>query len=235
MALLTVSSASPCPASDPLPGKEAAAAPNPQDIVKAGKATADRLASGAAAAWTVEFRGKQGGLASIDVVSSGGNARWSVRTDIGGKQTELYRIIVRDGLWYLFQNDKPVGKYRPYEAPLPQTPDYYYITKTDPLVAVDAEGIGRMKYDHATGGVATYYAQVTGEQRRVAEDALRFVEEAEKAHPEAKPDDARAAERQSKTAVVKEMLEKGVAYEIDLKSGMFLSDPLPLMPKSLSE
>ena len=100
------------------------------DIIKKGQQTSALLTSGSGhVSWTTKLSLSGVNLEYSTVMA--GKASKRVLQMTGAEKKEVFTIIEREGVWYVQDQDKKLGKYRPYEAPLTFPNAYAMMTAGD--------------------------------------------------------------------------------------------------------
>ncbi len=213
LALLAVLATNPVQAEGEAPRQ----APDAAAIARAGAESSRRFQEGAAS-WTMEFTLQNGLTIYVEAIKSPDKRLWTLGLRAGTETTELARIVQREGLWYVFDQGAPLGKYRPFEAPLTLSTAYLFLTISDPEFMTSEEVLLAAQFADAHGTTATYYSPITPAIREMAEQILARVRSLLSEHPEIPPaDEVRVqAERAQR------ILDKGLAIDIDTSTGMVL-------------
>ena len=128
----------------PAPGQGVSVAPDADRLAARAAATAHRLAT-ASASWHVAMRTADGVAVHARVLWTAQRKRWRLSLASGGQRTDAFEIIERDGLWYAIDLGRPLGKYRPFEAPF-SLPTAYLLLGMSDASPVDADLLGRCRY-----------------------------------------------------------------------------------------
>jgi hypothetical protein len=226
-ALLVASILTAGPAAQPARVEVPSASPDAKKIAEAATACLRKIESGSPASWTVEFPPTENQPISVSVAQDGDKwARTFKATLPGGREVEYLRIVERDGSWFVTQQGKPLGKFRPYTAPLVPPSDYAYLAASAPRFIVDPETLTRAKFDRLQGSTAAYHTRLPAEVRAQLEKAIALPEGLMKTLP----DGPQKEELRAKYERARRLLDKGVLLEVDVQSGMLLADESPAMP-----
>jgi len=193
------------------------AAPDPKEIAEAGQRSLARFQS-EGAVWSVEIGPISDETLTVNVLAAANRrvTKVSVRSPRG--TGEMVRIIERDGVWYVLEEGKPLGKYRPHEAPFSVPGARLFLAVAEPAFIVDPGQISSLRYESCSGGVGIYRASLPEQLRTMLSRILKQVQELLDRAPSGK---ARKQLEQQQTAL-REMLERGVRVEIDLANGLIV-------------
>ncbi len=190
--------------------------PDLSALVKAGRASAERLQK-ECASWTSSTTGPNGSVFIVDVLACPDMRRSIFSVQAQGQRVEIFRLIARGGVWYMTEG-KRAGKYRPYEAPSDWPTAYLYLSRSEPrFVAQDEPGI-LGTYEGKLQGVATYRSPIPDAQRQQLQNTLKEIDAfvSKNAAAAAKP------EMQQARARLKDLVGNGIASRIELATGMFV-------------
>lgn len=101
-------------------------------LISKGQETAKAFADGTARfSWTTRLL-TQGATFEVSNVVSGAKAKRTIRVvPDDGKTEEVLSVLEVGGAWYVYELGKPLGKYRPFEAPLGIPNAYFYLAAGD--------------------------------------------------------------------------------------------------------
>ena len=140
-------------------------APSVGSLVEAGERTQKRLAA-ESCSWRSTIELDAGPRIEVEVLYTPQVRRTVISANALGKSQEVYRIIERDGLQYVRQLGKPLGKFRPYEAPLCSPGFQLFIELAEPFVVTD-ETLHGATWERTSGDVASYRVQVPEERAAI--------------------------------------------------------------------
>jgi hypothetical protein len=200
-------------AAPPGRGAEPSTAPDPATLVKLGQQTIDRLAAGSAE-WdtSIEMNGQ---TIRVETVWSRGAWKKTLVGVADERRIELFRIVQSGGLWAVWEQGKPFGLYRPYEAPLTFPGAYVMLALSEPLRIINVEMLSQATYDFTARDVASYHMPLSPAMRRSMEELLAGVERYKD-----DPKMAGNAQLQARLAGVREKLAKGIPLKVSLTTGL---------------
>src|SRR5438093_5305859 len=191
--------------------------PDIESIVKAGKASLDRLEN-ASASWSAIHRLQNGAKMSVEVLHQGERRRWTFsELTARGKKT-FCRLMQRDGVWFVSELERR-AKYRPYEATLNIPLGYLFLVLAEPAFLIDTEGLSDAKFDHLDGDLAVYHFPLPSEQQNFIKGALRELEHMAELDSTVLKD----VDKSDNLKFLKERLENGIRFTVNRKTGLIVS------------
>lgn len=192
--------------------------PDEASLTRAGKAAAERIATDGAA-WTVEFEIPNAGTVTLDVIRTATAAKWTFRTRVDGRSMELARIIEQNAVWHVWERGKPLGKYRPYEAPISVLPAYVFLAGSMPAFITGVDPLKNAKYMGREGDIVEYYFPIAAAQRKKLEACLK--EAQAQLVPASRPE---ASQLEQRLNEMKAKIEQLRVVKVDVRSGMLVQD-----------
>jgi Tol biopolymer transport system component len=199
----------------PSPAQEAGQKePALSDLAEAGRATQKRLEQ-QAAAWSAVFPLAGNNRIVVDILNTPTQRKSVLRIEAQGQQSEVLRIITRDGIWYTTEGNK-AGKYRPYEAPFDLATAYFFLTRSDPICLAQTAGLKLGTYKGTRNGVATYRTPLDERNQRLLQNLLNEYEDLEQRNPQqaAKLSITQPVQR------IRDLIENGTPTKVDTKHGI---------------
>lgn len=203
---------------------QASDAPKTEDLLRAAKATQQRLKT-TAAAWTSVQR-SHGRRTFVDVVQTPTMRRIVFRQE-PDEGNELASIIIRDGIWHVRERDH-AGKYRPFEAPFHTLAGYSHLFLAEPEFIADASHLGR--FESIADGIATYRMELPAASKK---QLSKLVAEGSAFAGKVK-DASTRKEIQQRIDECREVLTRGVAIKVDTTCGIIVQKSLPGSEQSIS-
>lgn len=191
------------------------------DMIRRGAETRRRMES-EGCKWSCTFQIPEGARVQLECATTPSCKSISVTFGDKGNTTEDVRIIERDGLWYVAEYGKPIGKFRPYEAVFSYGVVYALLQTGKPRV-VSEELMRRARYVSTSNGVALYRAPADSRPDAVVEKSLKTLEESFAALPEGRNRQA-IEERIRET---RKEFEEGRPIEIDPEAGVVRKFTIP--------
>jgi hypothetical protein len=187
--------------------------PNLDDVAKAGAESVKRLESGSAT-WEVAFSHVQGtGVAAVLRSPAKRKVTATIEKPVRG---EMFRIIERDGVWYVSEHGWPLGRFRPYEAPLQVSPAYALLIGSEVDFLTDPAALAGAECTDVARGVATYRVPLPAAQRRQLQAVIESCESLHRKAPEGPS--KRAIARRLETA--RRQLSGGTTAKVNLATGL---------------
>lgn len=191
--------------------------PNIDALVKSSARTRQRISS-ESCSWRTRIDLENGAYIETQVLRTPQARCTTINLTTGDVSREVYQIIERDGLQYVKQFGKPLGKFRPYEAPLCSPSYQFYIELAEPLF-VSEQMLREAMFEGTSGSVIRFRVQVpetTATQLRNMVQSIEQMHKRASAEPGYYPD----LKAQKRLTLLKELLEKGKPVDIDTSLGI---------------
>lgn len=203
------------------PPAEAAALPTLADLVKRGQETSERVAGGKGNVWWTTELSVQSVRFEARTTVLGDKRKRTLRIpQKDGTSAEVVAIVEQDGAWYVREFGKPLGKYRPFEAPL-GFPNAYLMLEAGDLKVLPADTVGKVLAVNTGPGplqCATVQVALSAPQR--AQVAANIAPMREML---GKMGDRPGTEKYKESiAQLEALVEKGRVVEVDVASGVLM-------------
>jgi hypothetical protein len=186
-------------------------------IARTGRATLGLLKS-SRASWVIELRPPVGPAVQAEVLWTPDKSRWRFWVDAGGRRSDLFELITHEDRWHASEAGKPLGKYRPYEAPFSLPTAYRFFGLAEARFVTDAGMLAAARYTGRDSVGASYRVPLSADDARTLREALGGLEKLAEA---ARDGAARAAARRQ-IDQLRETLELGLLLRVDTATGLLL-------------
>ncbi len=178
--------------------------------------TADKFKN-TPASWDASNTLGSGAVIRVSVLRAGDKERAVFTLEHGGQSVEMFRIISREGFWYVTDR-AGLHKYRPYEAPAESPWIYVCLDRSNPMFAVDpAKQFPANKIDQVQDNIATFREPVAPAALRqlqgVVDQMNAFVSQS--GHP-------LSPELQKTCDLARDVIANGQPIRVDLSTGQVL-------------
>ena len=184
-------------------------------LAQAGAETQQKLQS-QPASWNVHNTLQSGTLIHVSVLRAGDKQRMVFDVDNGGQRVEVFRVISRDGLWYVTDRNGSY-KFRPFEAPTETPFIYMTMLRSDPLLVTSPDQLSTAKFDRVEGRVAHFRDTLPPAQVAQLKGLIEQMETL--ARESGKPLAPELAKQQE---MLKDLLANGMPTLVDLATGRLI-------------
>jgi hypothetical protein len=197
-------------------------------LTDAGAATARKL-SVSPAKWDVRHTLGSGAVIHVSVLRAGDRQRTIFTLERGGHQAELFRIVSRDGFWYVTDRTGS-SKYRPYEAPADSPFIYMTLERSAPLFVDTPKQLLAGKLEGIEGTIATFRTPL---EENLSKQLQGTVDQMESMSRESK--NPLPAEIRDQMREMKKFIADGVATCVDLSTGQLIEFGAPKVRTRVNE
>jgi hypothetical protein len=169
------------------------------------------------ATWTITRYTPSANRMSVEVVRHGDDCRWIVKIQKNDNWHELYRVIARQGVWYVMDKLGRATKFRPYEATTIDPLSYGLICSSAPRMPQQCAMKDTLAITSADSSSVRLVGQFTAGPRDVLEAVLALDRNSQSTNPQA------AAE----IPKLEQLLATGVPLEVDRGTGLVTKFGIP--------
>lgn len=187
-------------------------------LVARAEASMQRVDECSQVSWVARRGGAEGPQLDIAVVETDEMARWTATLTVNDKPAELFRVVQREGAWYLWEFGEAVGKYRPYEAPLTVSTGYELILTAYPCYAIDTEMLRDAKVKSLVNGVLRLDVPANESDRALIRNGLALLDDAKQLLTSPDAIQKNTAQREA----LLHLLESGYPFTIDAETGLII-------------
>lgn len=189
-------------------------------LTDAAARTARRLRS-EPAYWAILCTLQNGATAEIDITNAGSKRRTIITAGRGAQTFELFRVVSRDGLWYVTDRNGS-GKYRPYEVPANLPFIYKALELSEPRLITSADQLAGCQIDRVVGNIATVHMPLGEAEAAQLRSALEQLDMVAARSPLGLPE-----ETEKQRSDMKDLLAHGRTIRIDTATGQMVEFATP--------
>jgi hypothetical protein len=186
-----------------------------KQLASAAQQTREKLTT-TAASWDIRNTVKGSVVVQLSVLRTPDRQRTIFTIEQGGRSTEIFRIVARDGVWYV-TDQTGFHKYRPYEAPVITPFIYLCLDRSIPKLISSPDQLADDKLEDVQGNVATFRQMLSGEALRQVQSAVDQMTSFEAQAGQPLPPNIQAMRDQ-----LKDQLAHGMPIRVDLSTGQLL-------------